>query len=62
MCLKRQFEQTPLHYAAKYNMSIIIDLRTSYYGNINIKDKFGRTPLHYAALAGNLDVVRVKGY
>jgi ankyrin repeat protein len=40
-------------------MSLIIELRTSYYGNINIKDRFGRTPLHYAALAGNLDVVRV---
>ena len=50
---------TPLHVAAEYGYSEIVEVLLEHGATPNIRDKDGRTPLHYAAMFGNSKVVEV---
>jgi len=50
---------TPLHVAAEYGYSEIVEVLLEHGVDPNIRDKYGDTPLHYAAVFGNSKVVEV---
>ena len=50
---------TPLHVAAEYGYSEIVEVLLEHGAAPNIREKYGDTPLHYAAMFGNSKVVEV---
>jgi len=50
---------TPLHAAAEYGYSEIVEVLLEHGAAPNIREKYGDTPLHYAAMFGNSKVVEV---
>jgi len=50
---------TPLHVAAEYGYSEIVEVLLEHGAAPNIREKYGDTPLHYAATFGNSKVVEV---
>jgi len=50
---------TPLHVAAEYGYSEIVEVLLEHGADPNIRDKYGETPLHVAAAFGNSKVVEV---
>jgi ankyrin repeat protein len=50
---------TPLHVAATYGYSEIVEFLLNHGADPNIREKYGCTPLHYATWFGNSKVVKV---
>ena len=51
--------QSPLHVAAAYGRTNIVEFLIEMGENVNIKDKTAKTPLHIAAQNGYKDTVEV---
>lgn len=62
VCVRNQYDQTPLHYAARAKqetiMSLLLDNHTSARG-VNLHDMRGMSPLHESAASGCLPVVKL---
>ena len=62
VCVRNQFEQTPLHYAATAKQEPVMALLLTSHSNtraINLQDMRGMSPLHVAAASGCLPVVKL---
>lgn len=53
------FENTPLHYAAKYGRVSIVRLLCSHGVNVKCRNMDGFLPSHYAAICGSLPILQI---
>ena len=56
---KNQFNETPLHYAAKAGDAEVVRALIDAGENVNAQNNCGGTPLHSATVFGHSDVVRI---
>lgn len=54
-----QYQNTPLHYAAKYGRVSIVRLLCSHGVNVKCKNIDGFLPSHYAAICGSLPILQI---
>lgn len=62
VCARNQYDQTPLHYAARAKQEIVVSFLLDSHnsaGAVNLHDMRGMSPLHESAASGCLPVVKL---
>lgn len=54
---EKHWGATPLHVAAGNGHCDVMDVLSSYYKSVDVRDNLGRTPLHFAAMGGKSQAV-----
>lgn len=51
---RNDFDETPVHYAAKRGIPTIVHILVNYGAKLDVRDRAGKTPIHSAAETGSV--------